>query len=72
MSSSDDLDLSEYCLVDTIQRNLAMLLDRILVDKHIQTSVQRRECRINVDTRYQLGKIRSEINDLEKVRNFNQ
>ena len=61
---------TEYCLVDSIQRNLALLLDRIVLDKHVQSAEasRYRECRLTVDTRYQLGKIRSNIDELERVR----
>ena len=61
---------TEYCLVDSIQRNLALLLDRIVLDKHVQSAEasRYRECQLTVDTRYQLGKIKNDIDELERER----
>ena len=61
---------TEYCLVDSIQRNLALLLDRIVLDKHVQSAEasRYRECQLTMDTRYQLGKIKNDIDELERVR----
>jgi len=57
---------SEYCLVNAIQKNLAMLLDKIVLNKHVDIA-RTRVCTLNMDTRHQLGMIKSEINKLAEV-----
>lgn len=71
-STDDELEFSEYCLVNSIQRNLATLLDRVVVDRHVETTVQRRVCLVNITTRYQLENIKTEISDLETVKKYSR